>query len=71
MNDPLLRRLVEVNTPMLLMSCPPAEGHILGDVRPRQLPVGRAQHITRRRTVQVQTAIVPESSHDQSVLLGQ
>jgi DNA segregation ATPase FtsK/SpoIIIE, S-DNA-T family len=57
MGDPLLRRLAEVNTPALLLSCPPSEGHILGDVKPRQLPPGRAQHITRRRTVQVQTAL--------------
>jgi S-DNA-T family DNA segregation ATPase FtsK/SpoIIIE len=66
MSDPLLRRLIEVNTPMLLLSCPPAEGHILGDVRPRQLPVGRAQHITRRRTLQIQTAMVTEPAYDPS-----
>ncbi|MCD5348926.1 type VII secretion protein EccCa [Kineosporia mesophila] len=57
MSDPLMRRLLEVNTPTLQLSCPPSEGYIVGSVRPRQLPVGRALHITRRGTIQVQTAV--------------
>ncbi|WP_407916403.1 type VII secretion protein EccCa [Kitasatospora sp. NE20-6] len=60
MSDPLLRKLQEVNTPALLLSCPASEGYMFGSVKPRQLPAGRALHITRRRTVQVQTALVGE-----------
>lgn len=57
-NDPLVRRMLEVNSPGLLMSCPPSEGHVFG-VRPRNLPPGRALYITRRRTIQIQTALAP------------
>ncbi|MFI0465608.1 type VII secretion protein EccCa [Saccharopolyspora sp. 5N102] len=53
--DPLLRRLQEVNTPAVLLSCPPSEGAVFHDVRAMKLPVGRAQYITRRKTVQLQT----------------
>ncbi|MFD0264482.1 type VII secretion protein EccCa [Kitasatospora indigofera] len=56
-SDPLLRKLEEVNTPVLLMSCPPSEGYLFGNVKPRDFPPGRGLYITRRRTVQVQTAI--------------
>ncbi|WSL80852.1 type VII secretion protein EccCa [Kitasatospora sp. NBC_01266] len=55
LNDPLLRKLQEVNSPALLLSCPPSEGHLFGNIKPRQLPTGRGLYITRRRTVQVQT----------------
>ncbi|MFJ3902984.1 type VII secretion protein EccCa [Streptomyces sp. NPDC090025] len=53
--DPLLRRMQEVNTPGVLMSCPPSEGYVFGNTKPRVLTPGRALHITRRRTVQLQT----------------
>ncbi|WP_333769025.1 type VII secretion protein EccCa [Streptomyces sp. IBSBF 2435] len=69
MNDPLLRRLVEVNTPVMLLSCPPSEGHLIGDVRPRRLPPGRAQYITRRGSLQVQTAMLPEGAHGAGLVL--
>ncbi|MFE2723786.1 type VII secretion protein EccCa [Kitasatospora sp. NPDC059327] len=59
-SDQLLRRLQEVNTPVTLLSCPPSEGTLFGSVKPRQLPPGRALHITRRRTLQVQTGLMPE-----------
>ncbi|WP_318219267.1 type VII secretion protein EccCa [Streptomyces sp. SCL15-6] len=59
MNDPLVRRLLEVNTPALLMSCPPSEGYLFNNVKPRNLPPGRGLYITRRKTVQVHTSIVP------------
>lgn len=59
MNDPLIRRLLDVNSPGLLMSCPPSEGFIFGNVKPRILPPGRGLYITRRKTVQIQTALVP------------
>jgi S-DNA-T family DNA segregation ATPase FtsK/SpoIIIE len=58
MSDPLLRRLMEVNTPAVLLSCPPAEGMLFNGVKPRVQPAGRGLHITRRRTMQVQTALV-------------
>ncbi|MFF3074219.1 FtsK/SpoIIIE domain-containing protein [Kitasatospora sp. NPDC057904] len=62
MSDPLLRRLLDVNTPAVLLSCPPSEGVLFGNVKPRQLPPGRALHITRRRTVQLQTALAREGA---------
>ncbi len=61
-SDALLRRLQEVNTPVLLLSCPPSEGFLFGNVKPRELPAGRGLYITRRRTVQVQTATVAAES---------
>ncbi|MEU6537079.1 type VII secretion protein EccCa [Streptomyces sp. NPDC047000] len=57
LNDPLLRRLDEANTPALLLSCPPSEGYLFGSVKPRSLPPGRALHIARRKAVLVQTAL--------------
>ncbi|MEU1288605.1 type VII secretion protein EccCa [Kitasatospora sp. NPDC005856] len=60
MSDPLMRRLLDVNTPAVLLSCPPSEGVLFGSVKPRELPPGRALHISRRRTVQLQTARAPE-----------
>ncbi|MFD3944806.1 type VII secretion protein EccCa [Streptomyces sp. NPDC058579] len=58
MNDPLLRRLGEVNTPSLLLSCPPSEGFVFGTVRPRNLPPGRALHFVRRKSGLIQTGLV-------------
>ncbi|MER5538589.1 type VII secretion protein EccCa [Streptomyces mirabilis] len=60
LNDQLLRRLDEVNTPGLLMSCPPSEGYVFGNIKPRNLPPGRAQRIVRRKATLVQTALVGE-----------
>ncbi|RSS83756.1 type VII secretion protein EccCa [Streptomyces sp. WAC06614] len=61
-NDPLLRKLQEVSTPTLLLSCPPSEGVFFDGVKPRNLPVGRGLYLTRRRTVQVQTARLDEEA---------
>jgi S-DNA-T family DNA segregation ATPase FtsK/SpoIIIE len=58
LNEALLRRLQEVNTPSLLMSCPPDEGFLFGNVKGRILPPGRATRIARRKVSQVQTAVV-------------
>ncbi|MFJ8613719.1 type VII secretion protein EccCa [Streptomyces sp. NPDC093675] len=55
--DQLLRRLNEVNTPGLLMSCPPSEGYIFGNVKPKLMPTGRGQYITRRKSTLIQTAV--------------
>jgi S-DNA-T family DNA segregation ATPase FtsK/SpoIIIE len=62
LNEALLRRLDETNTPALLMSCPPTEGYLFGNVKPRNLPPGRALHIARRRARLVQTALVEEGT---------
>ncbi|MFC4034379.1 type VII secretion protein EccCa [Streptomyces polygonati] len=56
LNDQLLRRLDEVNTPALLLSCPPSEGYVFGNIKPRNLPAGRALHIARRKARLMQTA---------------
>ncbi|MGP3925595.1 type VII secretion protein EccCa [Streptomyces sp. 8N616] len=49
MMDPVFRRLWELGTPGVLLSCSREEGKFLGDATPRQLPPGRAQYVTRRR----------------------
>lgn len=60
LNEALLRRMTEVNSPGLLLSCPPTEGYFFGNVKPRVLPKGRAMRIARRKVVLVQTAQVAE-----------
>lgn len=59
--DPVLRRLQELNTPDVALSCPPSEGPLLGNVKPRQLPTGRALVCTRRGATLIQTAEVAVS----------
>ncbi|MFB9837079.1 type VII secretion protein EccCa [Actinoallomurus acaciae] len=58
LNEMMMRRLQEVNTPSLLMSCPPDEGFLFGNVKGRILPAGRAMRIARRKAVQMQTALL-------------
>ncbi|MFC4508307.1 MULTISPECIES: type VII secretion protein EccCa [Streptomyces] len=58
LNEQLLRRLDEVNTPGLLLSCPPTEGYVFGNIKPRNLPPGRGQYIARRKATLMQTALV-------------
>jgi DNA segregation ATPase FtsK/SpoIIIE, S-DNA-T family len=53
--DPLMRRLNESNTPDLALSCPPSEGLLQGNVRPRQFPPGRAMLLNRRQHFVLQT----------------
>ncbi|MEV6028562.1 type VII secretion protein EccCa [Streptomyces sp. NPDC052036] len=55
MMDPVLRRIWELGSPALLHSYPKEEGKFIGEARPRTLPPGRAQLVTRRgvRLVQV------------------
>ncbi|MEV4346294.1 type VII secretion protein EccCa [Actinoplanes sp. NPDC049596] len=57
--DPLIRRMQETNTPDLALSCPPNEGPLLGNVKPRHLPPGRALLCTRRGGRLIQTAWQP------------
>jgi S-DNA-T family DNA segregation ATPase FtsK/SpoIIIE len=59
MMNPVLRRMWELGTAVVMFSCPRDEGVFLGNVRPKTLPVGRAQFINRRRSVNlVQTPVV-------------
>ncbi|MEV4826506.1 type VII secretion protein EccCa [Micromonospora sp. NPDC049274] len=53
--DPLVRRVQETNAPDVALSCPPSEGPLLGNVKPRQLPPGRALLCTRRGARLIQT----------------
>ncbi|MFI1829715.1 type VII secretion protein EccCa [Streptomyces sp. NPDC020412] len=62
LNDPLLRRMLEVNTPGILLSCPPTEGYVFGNVKGRNLIPGRGTRITRRKSVDIQTALVDEGT---------
>ncbi|MFF9017204.1 type VII secretion protein EccCa [Streptomyces sp. NPDC014870] len=55
--DPLTRKLQEVNAAGLLMSCPTSEGFVFDGVRPRILPPGRALRIARRKAALVQLAL--------------
>ncbi|AEW92814.1 cell division protein FtsK/SpoIIIE [Streptantibioticus cattleyicolor NRRL 8057 = DSM 46488] len=48
MMDPVLRRIWELGSPALLHSYPKEEGKFIGEARPRTLPPGRAQLVTRR-----------------------
>ncbi|MFI7123873.1 type VII secretion protein EccCa [Amycolatopsis sp. NPDC049868] len=60
MMSPALRRMWELGSPALLMSCPKDAGTFLGTLKPRTLPAGRAQFVNRRRTVRlVQTPLIP------------
>jgi S-DNA-T family DNA segregation ATPase FtsK/SpoIIIE len=58
MMDPLLRRLWELGSPALLLSYPKEEGKFLGEAKPRTLPPGRAQLVTRRDIKLIQTGLV-------------
>ncbi|MFF3486489.1 type VII secretion protein EccCa [Streptomyces sp. NPDC002701] len=60
LSDGLIRRLDEANNPAVLLSCPPTEGRLFGNAKPRNLPPGRALHIARRRARLMQTALVEE-----------
>ncbi|CAG6395299.1 type VII secretion protein EccCa [Streptomyces cocklensis] len=57
--DPLIRRMWELGNPALLFSYPKEEGKFIGEARPRTLPPGRAQLVTRRTVRLVQTGLVP------------
>ncbi len=59
--DPVLRRLQESNIPDIALSCAPTEGLLLGNVKPRQFPPGRALLLTRRGHQVLQTAFAGEN----------
>ncbi|WP_018790797.1 type VII secretion protein EccC [Salinispora arenicola] len=58
MMDPVIRRLWELGTPATLLSYPKEEGKFLGEAKPRRLPAGRAQLVTRRGVTLMQTGHV-------------
>lgn len=58
MMDPVLRRMWELGTPATLLSYPKEEGKFLGEAKPRTLPPGRAQLVTRRGVSLIQTGFV-------------
>ncbi|MEU6603301.1 hypothetical protein [Streptomyces flaveolus] len=62
LTDPLMRRLDEANTPGLLLSCPPSEGYLFGNFKPKNLPPGRGHYIVRRKPVMIQTALLDEAA---------
>jgi S-DNA-T family DNA segregation ATPase FtsK/SpoIIIE len=62
--DPVLRRLQESNIPDIALSCAPTEGPLLGNVRPRQFPPGRALLLTRRGHQVLQTALVTDQESE-------
>jgi S-DNA-T family DNA segregation ATPase FtsK/SpoIIIE len=64
MMDPALRRLWELGTPALLFSFPKEEGKFLGEAKPRTLPAGRAQLVTRRGITLVQTGLVTATTRE-------
>ncbi|MEV2275682.1 type VII secretion protein EccCa [Nocardiopsis sp. NPDC049922] len=55
--DPVIRSLIDFNTPSIMLSVPPSEGMLFGNVRARRMPPGRALWISRRDPVEVQLAI--------------
>ncbi|MFW6642313.1 type VII secretion protein EccCa [Nocardiopsis algeriensis] len=56
-SDPVVRSLIDFNTPSIMLSCPPSEGMLFGNIRARTMPPGRALWISRRDPVEVQLAI--------------
>jgi S-DNA-T family DNA segregation ATPase FtsK/SpoIIIE len=65
--DPMIRRLQETNSPDIAFSCPPSEGPLLGNVKPRLMPPGRALLCTRRGARLIQTAYIgSESDQDEA-----
>ncbi|WP_410604742.1 type VII secretion protein EccCa [Amycolatopsis sp. lyj-90] len=63
MGNPAIRRMWELGTPALMLSCPKSEGAFLGNLKPRVLPAGRAQFVNRRRSVRlVQTPLIDDES---------
>ncbi|GGM63359.1 type VII secretion protein EccCa [Dactylosporangium sucinum] len=56
--DPFIRRLQETNSPDVVLSCPPGEGPLLGNTKPKILPPGRALLCTRRGSRVIQTPYV-------------
>ncbi|MFJ6794027.1 type VII secretion protein EccCa [Streptomyces sp. NPDC091268] len=59
--EPFLQRVKELGAQGLVLSGDPSEGDLVGAVRPRPMPPGRAYFTTRRRgTSLVQLGLLPE-----------
>jgi S-DNA-T family DNA segregation ATPase FtsK/SpoIIIE len=58
MMDPAIKRMWELGTPVTLLSYPKDEGRFIGEAKPRKLPPGRAQLVTRRNVSLIQTGLV-------------
>lgn len=56
MHQSIMQRLVDLSTPLLMLSGNPAEGMVAG-VKPRRLPPGRGILVTRKGDTVVQTAL--------------
>ncbi|WP_159940996.1 MULTISPECIES: type VII secretion protein EccCa [unclassified Nocardiopsis] len=63
-SDPVIRSLIDFNTPSILLSAPPSEGMLFGNIRARRMPPGRALWISRRDPVEVQLAIAEGAGED-------
>jgi S-DNA-T family DNA segregation ATPase FtsK/SpoIIIE len=50
----------ELGSPAVLLSYPKEEGKFLGEAKPRTLPAGRAQLVTRRNIQLIQTGLVSQ-----------
>ncbi|GLU50469.1 type VII secretion protein EccCa [Nocardiopsis ansamitocini] len=62
--DPVIRTMIDSNTPSIMFSTPPSEGMLFGNVRAQKLPPGRAIWIARRDPIEVQLAIAEGANHD-------
>ncbi|MFC3995824.1 type VII secretion protein EccCa [Nocardiopsis sediminis] len=56
-SDPAIRTLIDNNTPSIMLSSPPSEGVMFGNVRAQRMAPGRALWISRRDPIPVQLAI--------------
>ncbi|WP_405095598.1 type VII secretion protein EccCa [Micromonospora sp. NBC_01412] len=65
MSDPLLRRMWDLGSIAVLLSCPRDEGGFLGQVKPLTLPAGRAQLVRRRAdAIQFQIPMIADRGGD-------
>lgn len=61
MFEPVVQRIREIGTPVLLMSASRDEGAIIGKVKAEPLPPGRGRLVTRQGVTLMQTAYLPPS----------
>ncbi|MFI0793264.1 type VII secretion protein EccCa [Micromonospora rubida] len=67
MSDPLLRRMWDLGSVAVLLSCPRDEGGFLGQVKPLTLPAGRAQLVRRRAdAIQFQMPVIADPAGDEA-----
>jgi S-DNA-T family DNA segregation ATPase FtsK/SpoIIIE len=61
MSDAVIRRIWELGNPATLFSYPKEEGKFIGEAKPRKLPPGRAQLVTRRSVSLMQTGFAVDT----------